>query len=105
MDVVSPDCGRNVIGCFASIINPAAISATINSTLTIVHTFWNTLPTRTLVMCASAVAQTTTSDNTMGEPNPTTPLKYFPNASAASATGAANPIVAETMPAMNPSAG
>jgi hypothetical protein len=35
----------------------------------------------------------------------TTDLAYSPNAMAASATGAANPTVADTQPARNPKAG
>ena len=44
-------------------------------------------------------------EKNIGEPALKTPRKYVPKAMAASAIGAAKPTVAETNPAMNPSAG
>ena len=49
--------------------------------------------------------QTRTNESASGEPKLKTPWKYFPNAIAASAIGAAKPTVAEINPAMKPTAG
>src|SRR5262249_20829660 len=102
---LSPGAGKKLIGCFDGTKKPAPMSAAIRSNFTSVEAFWNALPTRKFPTWKTVTIQTTTNERTTGEPTLKTPLKYCPKAIAASATGPTTQTVADTNPAMNPSAG
>ena len=81
------------------------MSPRIRATLRRVATFVNKAPGLAPLSRMSVTPQTEASaSHTCGAPGKT-PAKYSPKAMAASATGAANPTVAEIHPARNPSAG
>ena len=85
--------------------NPAIRNATISRTFRIVEISWKVEECFTPVSCTSDTSQTTPIASTIGGAPGNTDLAYCPNAIAASATGAANPMVADTHPARKPKAG
>ena len=77
----------------------------ISTTFKMVAISWNVLDCRTPASCTIDTSQTTPTASASGGAPGSTDLPYSPNAIAASATGAANPTVADTQPARNPNAG
>src|SRR5256885_16048420 len=101
----SEACGAKDTGCGVPITNPVSRKATISSTFKMVAISWNVLECLTPVSCTSDTSQTTPIASAIGGALGRIDLPYSPNAIAASATGAANPTVADTQPATKPKAG
>ena len=101
----SDDDGANVTGCGAGSTKPAIRNPTISTTLRMVENSWKVEECLMPVSCTSDTSQTTPIASASGGAPGTTALPYWPNAIAASATGAAKPTVADTHPARKPKAG
>src|SRR5215468_11144256 len=97
--------GANDTGCGVPTMKPASRKATISTTLSSVEANWKFEECLTPVSWISDTSQTTPIASSVGDTPGTTDLPYSPKAIAASATGAANPTVAEIQPARKPKAG
>src|SRR5215470_11408471 len=97
--------GANEIGCGLPIAKPAAIKMTIRMSLTTVDMVWNAepylIPDKWNIVTSQITLRPSASDGMSGKNG----FAYSPKAIAASATGAANPTVADSQPARNPNAG
>src|SRR5271163_3921398 len=110
--LASARCGRKVTGWAGPALKPKAMKAMISRTVVAVAAAWNAPLKRRLRRWAVVVRQTRRKaikcSALLGIALPMAgkaPQKYCPKASALTAIGAANPIVAEQRPVQKPTMG